>query len=197
MLLKRQFFEQLASVWDEQQPADRLTKLDQLLEPFNQYLRHSEFVLEVGAGTGAMSQVLLQRYPSIRLFSIDLAFAMLGLAQKRDRRAHFAQVDVHRLPFTNEIFSAVVCHNCFPHFAEKVAALEEMRRILVPGGHVLILHELSREKVNGIHQAAPSAAIHGDMLPSGNELTRQFLASGFHPLSIEDDANHYTACARK
>ncbi len=197
MLSKRQFFEQLATVWDEQQPADRLTKLDQLMEPFDQYLRHSECVLEVGAGTGAMSQILQQRYPTIKLFSIDLALAMLGLAQKRNHHTVHLQADVYWLPFPENEFSAVVCHNSFPHFDEKIKALDEIRRVLALGGQVLILHELSREKVNDIHQAAQSVAIHRDLLPSGNELNIQFLASGFHPLSIEDSADHYTACAYK
>jgi SAM-dependent methyltransferase len=47
--------------------------------------------------------------------------------------------DAHRLPFREEIFSAVICLNAFEHYREPTAVLAEIRRILRPGGS-LFLH---------------------------------------------------------
>ncbi len=46
--------------------------------------------------------------------------------------------DVHRLPFQDEVFDAIVCLNALEHYREPELALEEMRRVLKPGGQVLI-----------------------------------------------------------
>ena len=47
--------------------------------------------------------------------------------------------DVHRLPFKEQMFEAVVCMNAFEHYREPDRAMAEIRRILKPGGR-LFLH---------------------------------------------------------
>lgn len=46
--------------------------------------------------------------------------------------------DVHRLPFQDESFEAVVCLNAFEHYRDPEAAMDEIRRVLKPAGRVLI-----------------------------------------------------------
>jgi SAM-dependent methyltransferase/uncharacterized protein YbaR (Trm112 family) len=46
--------------------------------------------------------------------------------------------DVHRLPFQDESFDAVVCLNAFEHYRDPEAAMEEIRRVLKPAGRVFI-----------------------------------------------------------
>jgi SAM-dependent methyltransferase len=47
--------------------------------------------------------------------------------------------DAHRLPFRDEVFDAVVTFNTFEHLHTPTAAAEEIRRVLKPGGS-LVLH---------------------------------------------------------
>ncbi|MGE5778710.1 MAG: glycosyltransferase [Hyphomicrobiales bacterium] len=47
--------------------------------------------------------------------------------------------DAHRLPFKEELFSAVICLNAFEHYREPAGVLAEIKRILRPGGS-LFLH---------------------------------------------------------
>lgn len=63
-------------------------------------------------------------------------------------------------------------------------------------GSLLIMHELSRERVNYIHQTARAVEIHKDLLPPGDELAGWLLQAGFEPTIIEDAREHYIACAR-
>jgi ubiquinone/menaquinone biosynthesis C-methylase UbiE len=193
---QRNFFENLALTWDATQPPNRAEIFDRLLAPFDPYLAGGS-LLEVGAGTGALIPVLYRRYPGIRLCSIDLARAMLVKASQTTPLVQVAQSDVHRLPFSGQAFSAVICHNSFPHFGDKPFALAEIRRVLRPGGHVLILHNLPRLKVNAIHQNALSEVIHHDLLPTGAELAEMLQAAGFEPRVVEDTPEHYTVCAKK
>lgn len=196
MKTSRLFFEHLAAEWDDRQPSDRQAKLNRLLSHFDAHIQTADLVLEVGTGTGGLLPLLKKRYPKPKFIQIDFANAMLLRAQKNNNGEHLFQADVHELPFPREKFSVVICHNSFPHFKEKVIALKEMRRVLQPGGILLILHELSRAKVNTIHQHALAEEIHQDLLPSGEEIGKLLLQTGFFPEIIEDVEDHYAACAR-
>ncbi len=46
--------------------------------------------------------------------------------------------DVHRLPFRDNVFETVVCMNAFEHYRQPDSAMEELRRVLKPGGRGLI-----------------------------------------------------------
>jgi ubiquinone/menaquinone biosynthesis C-methylase UbiE len=192
----RLFFEHLAAEWDNQQPPDRQAILDKLLSRFDAYIQTADMVLEVGTGTGGLLSQLKKRYSRPEFIQVDFASAMLLRAQKNHNGEHLVQADAHELPFPRGKFSVVICHNSFPHFKKKVIALKEMRRVLQPGGTLLILHELSREKVNFIHQHALAREIHQDLLPSGEEIKELLQQAGFFLEIIEDDEDHYAACAR-
>ena len=112
-------------------------------------------------------------------------------------RAWLAQTDAHRLPFAahRAAFDVVVCHNSFPHFAHQAAALRELGRALAPGGTLLILHDLSRERVNAIHGGA-GGAIANDLLPPGEDLHAMLLAAGYGDVWVEDGAAQYRATGR-
>ena len=161
----RAFFESLASDWDAQQPPDRATVMNRLLAPFAQVVENAKAILEVGTGTGALIPCLRGWATTANLVSIDLAGEMLRRARQRCPEAIVAQADVHHLPFAMPGFDLVVCHNSFPHFADKPVALLNLWCALQPGGHLLILHDLSREQVNAIHQGAQASVIHNDLLP--------------------------------
>ncbi len=189
----RAFFEWLANEWDAQQPPDRATVLNQLLDPFTPVLKNAKAILEVGTGTGALIPFLRDRATIANLVSIDLAGEMLRRTRQRCPDAVVVQADVHRLPIASPGFDLVVCHNSFPHFADKSAALLSLWHVLQPGGHLLILHDLSREQVNAIHQSAQASIIHNDLLPPGVETRRLLIRAGFVDVQVWDTENHYVA----
>jgi ubiquinone/menaquinone biosynthesis C-methylase UbiE len=192
----RAYFEDLAARWDELQPENRKQELLRLLVPFVPLLTASRTILEVGTGTGALIPCLRELAPGARLISIDLAFEMLRRARQRCPNAIVAQADVHCLPFVAPWFDLVVCHNSFPHFANKPVALRELRRVLYPGGCLLILHDLSREQVNAIHSSG-GEAIQNDLLPPGVETERMLSRAGFVNVQVQDTADHYLAVATR
>ena len=190
----RAYFEDLAARWDELQPENREQVLLRLLMPFAPLLTASRTILEVGTGTGALIPCLRTFAPEARLISIDLAFEMLRRARRRCPNATVVQADVHHLPFIAPWFNLVVCHNSFPHFANKPAALDDLRRVLYPGGCLLILHDLSREQVNAIHTSA-AEAIKNDLLPPGAEMAQMLKRVGFADVQVHDTEHSYLAAA--
>lgn len=191
----RGYFEELASRWDSLQLVNRGEVLHRLLLPFTSLLSASGSILEVGTGTGALIPCLREYAPGARLVSIDLAAEMLRRARRRCPDAAVVQADVHHPPFAPREFDLVVCHNSFPHFADKPVAISALARLLRPGGHLLILHDLSREKVNAIHSSG-GAAIQNDLLPPGEETGRMLRQAGFGDVQVEDTDEHYVITGR-
>jgi demethylmenaquinone methyltransferase/2-methoxy-6-polyprenyl-1,4-benzoquinol methylase len=191
----RAYFEELATRWDGLQPPDREERLRRLLAPFAPALETSTAVLELGTGTGALIPCLWERAPGACLVSVDLAGEMLRRARQRCPDAAVVQADAHRLPFGVSRFDLVVCHNCYPHLADKAAVLRGLARALRPGGHLLILHDLSRARVNAIHSSG-GPPIQNDLLPPGDETGRMLELAGFTRVRVEDTDEHYLVAGR-
>ncbi len=192
----RAYFEDLAGRWDEFQPPNRREVLQRMLAPFAPLLSTSGAVLEVGTGTGALIPCLRERAPGARLVPIDLAGAMLRRARARCPDTAVVQADVHRPPFAAPAFDLVICHNSFPHFADKPVALNALARLLRPGGHLLILPDLSRESVNAIHSSGGGTAIQNHLLPPGEETGRMPMRAGFGDVQVEDSDERYVITGR-
>ena len=193
----RAFFENLAREWDLSQPPGRDSVINRLLEPFDQALVQSKSILDVGTGTGAMIPILQNRYPASRIISVDLAENMLRIAKRKMLNDCLVQSDVHALPFRDGNFACVICHNSFPHFWQKDQALMEIRRVLQVEGKLLILHDISREKVNWIHRNAREKVIHHDLLSEGNILGQMLSQAGYQLLTLEDDDTDFSSFAQK
>src|SRR5262245_8082090 len=95
-------------------------------------------VLEVACGTGVLTRHLLQALPPKgTLVATDLNGAMLDLARTKvnpDPRLEWKVADAMKLPFGDATFDVVACQFGVKFFPDKVAALQEMKRVLKPGG---------------------------------------------------------------
>jgi ubiquinone/menaquinone biosynthesis C-methylase UbiE len=96
--------------------------------------------VDVGCGTGLYltnQQRLLAGLP-IRWIGMDPSAGMLAAATAKEGRASFLQGVVESLPFADASMDYVHSSFTFHHFRDKEAALDEMRRVLRPGGCVSI-----------------------------------------------------------
>ena len=102
-------------------------------------------MLDVGTGTGAMAFALKQRRPAGEVHGIDPGERMLDVARTNGVRlghvVHFRPGWAQDLPFANEQFDAVTFAHVLRHIpvAQHPAVLAEARRVLRPGGRVLIV----------------------------------------------------------
>jgi len=102
-----------------------------------------ERALDVGAGTGDLALALAKAGPSGRVVALDLAPEMLSRARTRaDASLRFVVGSAEALPFPDALFSCVVAGFAVRNFGDLPRALGDMRRVLVPGGRVVVL-ELS------------------------------------------------------
>jgi ubiquinone/menaquinone biosynthesis C-methylase UbiE len=100
-------------------------------------------VLEVAVGTG----LNLPHYPAdVTISGIELSPAMLAIARTRaanlGREADLREGDAERLPFADASFDTAVCALSLCTIPEPAAAIGEMKRVLIPGGRLLLLDHI-------------------------------------------------------
>jgi ubiquinone/menaquinone biosynthesis C-methylase UbiE len=100
-------------------------------------------MLDVGCGTGVFASRVRATLPTVDVCGVDLVSEMLVKGQPRWRRhrAHVfpVQGDSERLPFGTGTFDVVTCANSFHHYPRQDRAVREMRRVLRPGGRLMII----------------------------------------------------------
>jgi ubiquinone/menaquinone biosynthesis C-methylase UbiE len=106
------------------------------------HLQPSSKVLEVSAGTGKDSELIIQRLGNGgELWLLDISPAMLAKAQQRLGRGtlnvEFIVGNACLLPFGANYFDALYCFAGVGHFPDLRAGLSEMARVVRPGGRVV------------------------------------------------------------
>jgi ubiquinone/menaquinone biosynthesis C-methylase UbiE len=99
-------------------------------------------LLDVACGTGLFIARLRQHRPRIYITGVDISEEMLSQAQRRfagDAMVRFAASGAERLPVDDASFDIVACNNAFHLVQDADAALREFRRVLRPGGRVIIV----------------------------------------------------------
>jgi demethylmenaquinone methyltransferase/2-methoxy-6-polyprenyl-1,4-benzoquinol methylase len=111
-------------------------------------VRTGERVLDVASGSGDLASAFARRAGAEgEVWVTDINRAMLALGRDRLLDAGcalpLAQCDAERLPFRADYFDCVSVAFGLRNMTQKEAALAEMRRVLKPGGRILVL-EFSR-----------------------------------------------------
>ena len=106
--------------------------------------RPGERVLDVASGSGDLARALVQRVlPSGEVWLTDVNGRMLQRGRDRvldsGALARAVQCDAERLPFAAGYFDCVTVGFGLRNMTRKDAALEEMVRVLKPGGRLLVL----------------------------------------------------------
>jgi ubiquinone/menaquinone biosynthesis C-methylase UbiE len=104
-------------------------------------------ILDICCGTGSVILTFAQKYPESTSVGLDFSHGMLRKANEKDRAqmVNFIKGDAALLPFSNDVFDAVSCsHALYELKGEaRINSLKEMKRVVKPGGTVLIMeHEI-------------------------------------------------------
>lgn len=120
---------------------------EKILQPILELPKNS-LVLELGGGVSYVSVLILRK--DLRLVETDIALKTV-LQTKRylqhqnlGKNAIFLVCDAEKIPFAAKTFDAVFLISTFHHFPEPVIALQEIRRVVKPGGLVIFVAEPNR-----------------------------------------------------
>lgn len=106
-------------------------------------LHEGDRVLDVACGTGIVARRAAQHVGEEGdVVGVDINTAMLAVAEETaaDIRPaiEWREADAADLPFPDTSFDVVFCQQALQYFAEQSAALAEMRRVLAPGGRLVL-----------------------------------------------------------
>ncbi len=119
-------------------------------------------VLEVGPGPGHLAVAIARRTPGVEVVGVDIDPAMVARARARAERAglaarvRFEIAEVAEIPLPDESVDLAVSTFSLHHWLDPVSGLDEIHRVLRPGGRALIL-DLPRAWTR-FETSGPSAA---------------------------------------
>lgn len=109
------------------------------LEPFLDYTSSGDKVLDLGCGNGRLFSVLKEK--GIDYIGVDNSEGLIAEAKKKFPKTRFEIQDLLNLSFSENTFDKIYCIATLHHIPSnelRLKALEEMKRVLRPGG-ILIL----------------------------------------------------------
>ena len=104
-------------------------------------------ILDLGCGTGHISQALTDYYPKASITALDIAKGMVDMTRKRIKqpgfsfwnrpRHQFLVADAEALPFADNSFELITSNLTFQWCADLPHLFAEIQRVLIPGGLLL------------------------------------------------------------
>lgn len=145
-----------------------------------------EKALDIGCGPGAAVRKASQI--ASEAVGVDRAEKMLEIARRRSEHqanVRFEVGAVESLPFTEDEFDVAWTVHAFHHWEDQAAGLAECRRVLAPGGRLLIM-EKDVKKSKG----------HGLTAEGVAEVTAELEKAGFTEVAVAKHEDHFVLTAR-
>jgi len=99
-------------------------------------LNEDSLLLDAGCGSGLFSYMAIEK--GAEVIGTDAAPGLLEMARERNHGNNFLEEDLEALPFATDSFDVVAGFNSFQYAGNFTAALAEAKRVLKPGGKLVI-----------------------------------------------------------
>ena len=137
-------------------------------------------VLEIGCGRGIGTQIALEQLGAASVDAFDIDLHMLRRARARtisDPRVRLSQADARAIPVANATFDAAMDFGTLYLIRERGEVLEEIRRVLKPGGRFLF--EVPACALTRIRDPLVTASFRPAHTPFGRAFVKEIEAHGF------------------
>ena len=146
----RESYDELAATYTERIYAELAGKpLDRhLLNRFAEEVRARGPVADLGCGPGHVTRYLHEQ--GVRMLGVDLSSRMIEEARRRAPEIEFRVGDMRALELPDRAMAGVVAFYSLIHIseAEMMPTLRELRRVLTPGGLLLVGFHVGEETVH-------------------------------------------------
>jgi ubiquinone/menaquinone biosynthesis C-methylase UbiE len=119
-----------------------LGEFERLAQELAKDLPENARVLEIAPGPGYLSIARAKLGP-FKITGLDISQSFVRMASDHAKRegvvARFIHGSASDIPLEDGMFDLIVCRAAFKNFSEPLKALNEMQRVLKPGGRALII----------------------------------------------------------
>jgi SAM-dependent methyltransferase len=148
----------------------------------------SDFVLDIGTGTGILLPLIGKHGPA-RLYANDLSEAMLKFVRDHHPSATTVRGDVAELAIPDASLGVAFINACYSNIIDKHKAFTNLRRMLRPGGRLIISHPLGRSFVEILKKNVPFPL--DDFPEEEAEAGKLFAPYSFHVSLFLDEQELY------
>ncbi len=104
-------------------------------------------VLDAGCGPGQTAVVLAKRFSKAEVVGMDLSKPLLKhgrkFAKQEGVKVKYEEGNLEKMPYDDDTFDVIITQNTLHEVNDQVAMLNELERILKPGG-ILLLGDIKR-----------------------------------------------------
>jgi len=161
-------------------------------------LHPGERVLDVACGTGIVARLASQQVGSNgTVAGLDLNPGMLAVARSvtpADMSIEWYESGAEDMPLSDEAFDVVLCQISLQFMTDKLAALREMRRVLAPGGRLILnvpgptaktFAALAQAMERHINPQAAGFVTHVFSLHDTTEIQQLLSEAGFRDIAVQ------------
>lgn len=128
-------------------------------------------ILEVGGGQSGLTALL---YPEAHVTNLDMEASFAEAPCNRQERVTFVCGDATALPFEDASFDAVTMFDLIEHVPDDRAAMAEARRVLRPGGVLLVSTPHTRWRYPHLRWLEPYAPTEEDLFAEWGHVRRGY-----------------------
>lgn len=158
-------------------------------------------ILEIGTGKGHFALALAKRglsFTSIDISEDEQKIARLNLRYHGlEKQAIFRVEDAEHLNFPEKSFDAIFSVNVFHHLEKPDAVLSEMKRLLRPGGKIVLsdFNEKGMGIINACHER--EGRVHDHSKHDLDEAKAYFAEKGFEVSECQSEVQRLIVAKRK
>jgi len=152
------------------------------------------FVLDIGIGTGWLTEKLVQHFPQAKITGIDFAPGMIECAKERKCKFKIVQADACALPFKNDTFDMVISNLTYQWIANLWGAFGLVYKVLKKGGMFYLssfgkrtLQELFISLDIAIDRKNGNVIFTPKRLADKEDIEKALLENGFYDIQVRTE----------
>jgi malonyl-CoA O-methyltransferase len=148
----------------------------------------AEFILDVGMGTGWLTERLKSYYSASRIVGIDFAPGMIAQARREEHDFSIVQGDALKLPFKERSFDVIVSNLAYQWVDDLPRAFQLLYSRLQDDGHLVMSvfgHETFRELFDVLRQARGEEDLAVKRLATKEQIGEALHQAGFRDVVMD------------
>lgn len=161
-------------------------------------LKSNKRILEIGAGTGRSIKDLVNIIPSNSIWLLEPSIHMLRIASKKYPDVNIIHGYAEKLPFPDGSYHRIFAIDSFHHWDDHVRSLNEIYRVLIPGGLFLLIEFDPSTRTGHFIKSMEKTLMMGSTFFTPRKLNEMLLNAGFNVIDYRKiDSGTYAMVSLK